>query len=455
MRYIDTGTRNPDASLGSWLQQVLTEEVCEIRWQAGFYSLGGLGLFVPTLERLAANDGLVRAVIGSNDAGSLRDDVRRLAELIGIPRKNAALAVVSYGGGFFHPKTYHIRRGDGSQAAYVGSANLSTRAMNGVHIEAGVLLDTREGEPPSLLREIADAVDSWFGTSRDGITEVGDLGDVDKLLENGILSLVASPRPPASRSNSRQGASYRKATLKPLLTLPSAAALAVSSDSTEPPDDYAEGGETVNETVPKPGFPAYLLFDPSANSPTSGAEALSGSKLPGGAVGLVVRLNRDSARHFAGRTGTANQSVPVATLSTIRFGIYRGRYERPRAEFDLRIRYLGATASIVVPDAETNIMAYGYDPNESGHADIRLLMPAALRTLGEEITVAGASVPVEGDYALLEWPTVSDAAFRITFMDSQSDLYQTAARLFETAEADNRLVGDGACWLPAGMVPPW
>ena len=65
--------------------------------------------------------------------------------------------------------------------------------------------------------------------------------------------------------------------------------------------------------VPREGFPPYLLFAPGQGSPTQGAVALSGSSLPTGATGLIIRLNRDSARHFEGRPGTSNFSVPVPT----------------------------------------------------------------------------------------------------------------------------------------------
>src|SRR6185437_11372664 len=71
--------------------------------------------------------------------------------------------------------------------------------------------------------------------------------------------------------------------------------------------------------APRDGFPPYLLFAPGQGAPTHGALALSGSSLPTGATGLIIRLNRDSARHFEGRPGTANFSVPVPTLSTFRF----------------------------------------------------------------------------------------------------------------------------------------
>jgi hypothetical protein len=124
MRYLDSGFRDPAQTLGSWSLGELTPEVEELRWQSGFFGSEPLGLFAPVLDRLRTEGKLTRVLIGSNDPGTLGSDVHELGRLLGLPRTNADLAVISYEQGFFHPKTYHFRRNDGSQSAYVGSANL-------------------------------------------------------------------------------------------------------------------------------------------------------------------------------------------------------------------------------------------------------------------------------------------------------------------------------------------
>jgi hypothetical protein len=174
--------------------------------------------------------------------------------------------------------------------------------------------------------------------------------------------------------------------------------------------------------VPRPDFPPYLLFAPGQTTPTQGVAALSGASLPTSISGLVVRLNRDSTRHFEGRLGTANISVPVASLSTFRFGLFPGRYPRPRAEFLLRMRYLARDVAIPIEPTETNIMAYGFISGESGHGDVRMLVPGGVKVLAARVTTAGKPLPRDGDVALLEWPT----SLRIPSADSDSEFVQSS-----------------------------
>ena len=115
MRYIDSGSRDPNQTLGAWLQAMLTSSVVGLRMQSGFFSAEALGFLAPTLVRLAASNQLVNVLIGSNESATLRSDVFQLGHLIGLPRSNVRFGVVQYVNGFFHPKVYHFLRADGSQ----------------------------------------------------------------------------------------------------------------------------------------------------------------------------------------------------------------------------------------------------------------------------------------------------------------------------------------------------
>lgn len=447
MRYLDSGARDAAQSLGYWLQETLNREILEVRWQSGYFVADGLGFLAPTLERLRTENQLVVAVVGSNDGSTLRTDLERLLPLLGIPRTNAHLGVVSYSGAYFHPKTYHLRREDGSQAAYVGSANLTPAGMAALHVEAGIVLDTREGDAQLILSEIATAIDAWTLSDREGFTRIRGAETLDQLVAEGILALAPAAPDAAGGEHWRT----RRPRLRPLVRIP--------AFGPPPSEELAvlSHQAPAATSVPRAGLPEYLLFDPTADSPTRGALALSGSQLPSGAQGLIIRLNADSARYFSNRTGTANISLPVATATTLRFGLFHGRYDRPRAEFAIRMRFIDATGlPFEVQGSVTNVMAYGVRPGESGHRDLRMLVPASpARAIAARVRQAGLPVPADGDVAILEWPTASVSEFRLTFLERGSPLFAEALTAFEVAEMAGQIVGAGACWLRSGLSPAW
>jgi len=122
----------------------------------------------------------------------------------------------------------------------------------------------------------------------------------------------------------------------------------------------------------------------------------------------------------------------------------------------MRIRYLTNEGAISIDPTETNIMAYGFIEGESGHGDVRMLMPADLKTLSQRVRAAKKDVPREGDVALLEWPTTNEKReFRLSFMDRNSTLFSQAEGLFRQAQTSNATVGEGASWLPSGLPPSW
>lgn len=455
MRYLDSGQREPEAALGTWLQTVMGSDVAEVRWQSGFFAAESLSIIQSALKRMATKDRPVHALIGSNDQCTARRDVDRLVSMLGIPRDSAQLGVVSYLDGYYHPKTFHVRRPDGTQAAYVGSANLTGSGVASLHIEAGIAVDSREGDPSEVLDEVASAVDYWFRSDPPGLYRITSVADVRDLVTEGILAEEPPPRSivtkPVGEGRTRPSPKNR---LKPLITLPRLESLVLEARAAE--IEAAAPRRILLPVAPRSGFPQYLLFAPGQTTPTSGAVALSGSNLPTAAAGLIIRLNRDSARHFEGRPGTSNFSVPVPTLSTLRFGLYPGRYPRPRAEFPMRIRYLTNETAFSVGVAETNIMAYGFIPGESGHGDVRMLMPADLKKLAQRVKSAGKGLPKEGHVALLEWPTTNDKQeFRLSLLDPKSTLFAQADGAFRQAQKSDATVGEGACWLPMSLSPEW
>jgi len=462
MKYIDSGSREGEQTLANWLTEQTDPNVSQLRIQSGFFGRGTLGL----LEDVLTNEHVETAiVIGSNQNSTARKDVEALFDLMKMPRPNARLGIVSYVSGLYHPKVYHIRRSDGSQCAYVGSSNLTPAGLS-TNVEAGLTLDTREGDEQDLLEEIESATEEWFTEDRAGFHSVESIGSIDTLESEGILS--DSQEQTTEQSDQSGVEDFEEGdSLHRLSTLPSLPSSI--QESTIPPespflptDATAETKDAENWAIPRDDFPDHLLFKPGAEqgSTTADRNALTGAGLPSGTSGLIVRLNRDTARYFPGGSGTGTPNISIGTnVSKIfRFGIYGGQKPRPAASFKLHIRFLlqSGDASVTFTPDERNLYMVGYLPDEDSHPDIRLSLPTTrLRDdLMSAVDVHGAQAPTEGDYVFLEFPSSDDPSFRLTFLEPGSTLHQEAGSRFETASQDEK-AHSGACWLPDDLSPEW
>ena len=426
----------------------MDDSVSALSWQTGYFTIDGLGPFIPTIERVLANGGELNAIVGSNDSSTLYEDVNKLIIILGIPSSSALLGLANYSSGLFHPKTYHIERVDGSQAAYVGSANLTPAGLGGLNIEAGLILDSRDGDDPGDLDQIRQAIKSWFTSSRPGFEAITGVADADRLLADGVLALAPPPRVKSSggtvTTRSRPG-------LRPLV--------AIRKSPNSGTSKGASGVSSASGPAPLPAspaspYPGYVLFAPGRMTPTQGYEALSGATLPGGNVGIITKLNLDSARHWLGKTGTANMSIPTAVVGTLRFGMFQGKYARPRAEFEIHLRHLSKHRADAL--GATNVMVYGFAPGEVGHGDVRLMLSKGVTDgLAAQMLSQGTSMPAVGDIVMIEMPTLADPVVRLTILDPALPITRSVSSMLSSAEASGQLVGRGACWLPAGLSPPW
>lgn len=487
MRYHDTGTQDAGQALATWLDSVLKSGITELRLQSGYFGFDAVRAISGFLKSAREENLTTNFVLGSNDGDTLHSDVSKLTLKLGLPRSGARLAVVNFGNALFHPKVYHATRSDGSQTAFVGSANFTAPGLTGANVEAAFSVCTLEGDSEELLNKVRAAIDRWFGLkAEDGVHVIESQADVDELL---VLGLLAQTRPPRTSKVGGGGVPNTSAKRQKLVKLPpwldgeegageeselevaealddeavapnfagettATGATAMSPLAIDEPQDEVEQPEEP-DLIPveqRNGFPTYILFEPGATSPTSGWAAMSGWQLEPPFVGLILRLTKDSARHFKGGDGTANISIPVAVAKTFRFGVLQSS-GRPRAEFGLRVRYYSDTL-IVEEQAQTNVMAYGYMSGETGHGDLRMLLPTAVKRISAELKKEEQPAPDIGDLFLLEWPNAASDSFSLTFLNPEADIAQQARDLYTVAEADGKLIG-GACWLPPSLAPDW
>lgn len=452
MRYIDSGTRHPDQALATWLVSELESEVAELRIQSGFFSRDALRPLMPRFAAMVEAGTLLKVVIGSNDGQTLASHSTELAQALGLPRGKSALAVVYLAGAFYHPKTIHMRRSDGTQAAYVGSANFTRSGIAAKHIEAGVTLDSAHDDNAEVLDAIAAATDAWFTEDRPGVEIISEPEDVEKLLEEGVLSAAPMIRPPRPKGAGGKTPKRPSQTFLVQLAQPQTTGGAFGDDTEK--DDEQEIDAELAIAQHTPPYPPYMYFAPDAEGPTFGAEALSGFGL-GDAEGLIVNLSRDNDRHWREAPGTANLSVPVAVASSMRFGFYGDR-DRPRAEFDLFLRYIDDDEQHQSEPARTGLMSYGYTDGDTGHADLRLVLPKPpVAPIREALLASEKVLPRANDLAILQWPTASNPTFRMTVTNPDSELGQTITNVWNKAAQDKQLVSRGSCWLPSGITPAW
>jgi hypothetical protein len=248
MRYIDTGARDPDQSLGAWLESVLLSgaPLTAARIQTGFFAGAVVGYLEQALSTLQERDGITHILVGSNDGITKRPDLEALLRAAGERRQNLRLAVVSFMNGYFHPKVYLFERADGTATAYVGSANFTRQGVS-KHIEAGLILDSGQGDDPALLLDIASAIDGWFGEPRDGLFPFSSSEDLEDLERRYI---IGRPGPlPAPRSipvlQDEDSSRLESATLYPLVQLPEQV-LATSAATVVLPEELRRWSKTLS-----------------------------------------------------------------------------------------------------------------------------------------------------------------------------------------------------------------
>lgn len=188
--YIDSSVEDKTQYIRYWLETNIVQGIKGFRAQSGYFRYAGIESFAPILKGIARTRHPVKLVVGSNDADLPMEDLKSAFDIIkGCSR--CRLTVVRFNNANFHPKCYHILRGDGSQSALVGSGNLTVKGTC-LGAEAAIVLDTAKGDTQDLLQKIANSIDEW--SSRDGGSgayQISALSDIRNLRKRGIIGIAA------------------------------------------------------------------------------------------------------------------------------------------------------------------------------------------------------------------------------------------------------------------------
>jgi hypothetical protein len=209
------------------------------------------------LKATAKNSLKTLVLIGSNGGDTLRVDVIELFKLMEIPRTESKLGVVAFGNGYFHPKTLHFVRKDASQLAYVGSANLTSAGL-AKHVEAGVVLDSREGDSIDVLNEIKSSTDTWFDGQLPGLFLVDSLDVVRRLVESKILSITPKPTKVAVSGVATIPGGAALPSLAVMRSLPTMAQVTASPAAAATPSAITNGA-TSAPAIPPPAVSVFLM----------------------------------------------------------------------------------------------------------------------------------------------------------------------------------------------------
>jgi len=267
--YIDTASGQPEDSLGAWFEENLLDTARTFLAQSAWLSYGTLEPFAHEVERLIDQDARIALVVGSNGGSLTKLDLDRLWALIS-PGAQSRLAVVRYRNAVFHPKVFYVEREDGSRTAVVGSANLTPGGTER-NIEAGVILDTHEGDSDVAFDKIADAVSAWFDRDEDGVFPIANQAAIDALADDGVIDVAQpkkeiEPEQPAGKEDEEDGAGRRPAKLgihkrfwkpprKQVPPTPTEPEMAVANEQDEGEDGTVGGTTTAPPAPAAPGIP--------------------------------------------------------------------------------------------------------------------------------------------------------------------------------------------------------
>jgi hypothetical protein len=222
MKYIDSSVLEADQTVAFWMEEVVASGVKEFRCQAGYFTLEGTSPVLSSISKCAAAGAQVTMLLGSNDGSTLASHISFLAGKLNVPSANVSLGVVRYEDALFHPKVYVFHRLDGSITAYVGSANMTGSGISGKNVEAGLILDSLNGDDEAIIEQISSRIDDWFSYPPESLSMIDGPDAIKALLTDGDLAILPAPRVGLMKDEKGDREDRpKKARRKPLIKLPS------------------------------------------------------------------------------------------------------------------------------------------------------------------------------------------------------------------------------------------
>jgi HKD family nuclease len=413
MRYLDTGSRDPDHSLYRWLERTL-RGARYFASQIGYFSADGIYPLEQRLLDLLAASGELHLVVGANEDGLRSDDLTYVLDLFDQASPDAAtsLVVVAADDVLMHPKTYYIERADGHRSALVGSVNLTHSGL-ARNLEAALTVDS-DDDPAAPLDQIRDAILAWQSPARTNAFPI-DRDAIKTLVADGVLDAPRPPRPTASKGTRKKRRKYFPP-LGPLLKLPRRRR------------PVAPKAPVTRPTIPLPA-PIGTL-----------------ATMPPGAVGVIKRLSNLDVKAFRGERGTAYMALPKPLADFLPLAP-AGNNNEPRVNVTIEARLESAPNQVFTSgDAPTNITHVGMGTPKKSHTDLRLnyltVIKGGIQYIADNAQV---SVPKAGDLAAVEF--VEGVRVRVTFISDPSSINNLTPLL------DQRANGWG--WLPPDIIGPW
>ncbi len=406
MRYLDSGSRDPEHTLQRWLEQRLPTGryfAC----QSGYFGRDGLEPFEGPLTDLLRRGGEFHLVVGSNDGGVASADLEYVLTLIDGYNETASLYLVGAADVLMHPKTFYIETTDGVRHALVGSANLTARGL-GANIEAALAISS-DADPTAPYDEVLGAVLAWA---------VNPLPNVRRVTRESLAELTAhgatdAPRPPPVES--RERITGRRRLFPPL-----------------------------GRIISLPRRPARTRED-EAEGERSAALLGSALALPGSAVGLVKELTAFDTKAFRGEGGTAYVALPKELAAYLPM-TPAGDNDEPRLDLDLRAQLEAAPGVLAVHTGRSipNVTYVGMGLRQTSNPDLRLnYLMSIVKQILDAAHTAGVSPPREGDMIGLEFLTSASA--RLVF--ATRDPLKVQLRDLVTFQPGSW------GWLPSGTLP--